>query len=404
MARKSMLQRQRDLNLRGRSITRSQPARNSVEGNLEDGEMTPMVKASGPTEADNSKLKNINEITGMTELVLDSKTDEENVVSDEHDTDGKQSTLEENRVKEAGNENSVPEMALLQLEREDVQEEVDYWQNAVVCFILGANPHATIIEGFIRRIWTRFNIDKLSFLPNGIFLVRFKTLEMKEQVLKSGHYLFDNKPMIVNPWTEELELHKTEVKNVPVWIQLHGLPIKYWGKSLPKIAGIVGKFLQTDKATDQKTKLAYARIMVEMTVNHPCPENIQFINELGVMQTVEVHYEWKPVNCTYCSGMGHNKEECMKLKPPKTQKPPEKKTTVWKPVPKTSEEHKAAEEVEKIPKPAQSETTTSGAVGNQGGFSSSKFGDKSYKEILSPTYINGKYNNGNASPSNHSNG
>ncbi|KAL9230657.1 hypothetical protein vseg_005980 [Gypsophila vaccaria] len=135
--------------------------------------------------------------------------------------------MDENRVNGITETNSSSETGMLQLDVDDVQEEIAYWHNAVVCFIMRANPPASVIEGFIRRIWTRYNIDKLSFLPNGIFLVRFKTLELKEQVLQDGHYLFDNKPLIVNPWSEELELHKPEVKTVPVWIQLHGLPIKF---------------------------------------------------------------------------------------------------------------------------------------------------------------------------------
>ncbi|KAL9230694.1 hypothetical protein vseg_006011 [Gypsophila vaccaria] len=124
---------------------------------------------------------------------------------------------------------------------EDVVEEIDYWNQAIVCFILGVNPPWDIIEGFIRRIWAKYNIDKLSFMPNGVFLVRFKTLEMKEQVLKSGYHLFDGKPLIYQSWSKDLELKKANVEVVPAWIQLHHLPLKFWGKSLPKITGLIGK-------------------------------------------------------------------------------------------------------------------------------------------------------------------
>ncbi|KAL9227835.1 hypothetical protein vseg_003481 [Gypsophila vaccaria] len=250
---------------------------------------------------------------------------------------------------------------------EDVQEEIAYWHNAVVCFILGANPPPSVIEGLIRRIWTRFNIDKLSFLPNGIFLVCFKSLEMKEQVLQAGHYLFDNKPMIVNPWSEELKLHKPEVKSVPVWIQLHGLPIKFWGKSLPKIAGLVGKFIKFDIATEQKTKLGYARTMVEMVVDHVCPDHIQFKDELGIVQTIGVTYEWKPITCSQCKGMGHSQEDCRKGKPTKPKNHPEKKTQAWIPVSKANDKtntvaKKQTEPAPTTPAPLTSEEGQGGTV------------------------------------------
>ncbi|KAL9239108.1 hypothetical protein vseg_013459 [Gypsophila vaccaria] len=156
---------------------------------------------------------------------------------------------------------------LLQLEHEDVEEEIEYLKQAVVCFILGANPPWEVIEGFIRRIWSKYNIDKISFLPHGIFLVRFMSQEMKEKVMNSGHYLFDNKPLIFKEWTKDMEMKKTEVLSVPTWVQFHHLPLKFWGKSLPKIAGLVGKYIKSDTATEQKTKLGFARVMVEVEVD-----------------------------------------------------------------------------------------------------------------------------------------
>ncbi|KAL9224945.1 hypothetical protein vseg_000921 [Gypsophila vaccaria] len=304
----------------------------------------------------------------------------------------------ENRADDTLEVPPTPELNLLQIDKEDVEEEIAYWQNAVVCFILGANPPATVIEGFIRRIWTRYNIDKISFLPNGIFLVRFRTLDMKEQVLKAGHFLFDDKPLIVKPWAKNMELHKTAVQVVPVWVQLHGLPIKFWGKSLPKIAGLVGKLLQTDKATENKTKLTYARTLVEMSVDQQCPDQIKFMDEMGNVQTVEVIYEWKPITCKLCKGMGHAGEECRKANPPKPKKAPVKRQVqVWKPVNKTNENKVVARDKPDPVPTIPEQTETRSETVEQGGYSSGKFGAKSYKEILSPT-ANRMSSNGINSP------
>ncbi|KAL9237013.1 hypothetical protein vseg_011605 [Gypsophila vaccaria] len=66
--------------------------------------------------------------------------------------------------------------------------------------------------------------------------------------------------------------------------------------------------------------------MVEMTVEHPCPGHLKFMDELGAVQTIEVIYEWKPITCPHYKGMGHTREDCRKAKPPKPKNPPEKKT------------------------------------------------------------------------------
>ncbi|KAL9236877.1 hypothetical protein vseg_011497 [Gypsophila vaccaria] len=71
-------------------------------------------------------------------------------------------------------------------------------------------------------------------MPNGIFLVRFHSIEMKDKVLQSGYYLFDNKSLIVKGGTKDIELKAEKVKTVPVWVQFHDLPVKFWGKVFQK--------------------------------------------------------------------------------------------------------------------------------------------------------------------------
>ncbi|XP_074283575.1 uncharacterized protein LOC141608120 [Silene latifolia] len=147
-------------------------------------------------------------------------------------------------------------------------------------------------------------------MPNGVFLVRFKSVEMKEKVLSSGHFLFDNKPMIVKEWTKDLELSKADVKSVPAWIRLHNLPIKFWGKSLPKISSLVGIYVKSDQATNERTRLGFARVMVEMMVDQLLPVEISFKDEKGEVVKVEVEYEWRPITCTIFQGMGHEGKHC----------------------------------------------------------------------------------------------
>ncbi|KAL9246090.1 hypothetical protein vseg_019669 [Gypsophila vaccaria] len=106
-------------------------------------------------------------------------------------------------------------------------------------------------------------------------------MEMKEQVLQSGHYLFYNKPLIYRPWSKELELKKIKIEVVPVWIQLHNLPLKFWGKSLPKITGLIGKYVKSDYATEERNKIGFARVMVELKIDQKLPETVTFKDEQG---------------------------------------------------------------------------------------------------------------------------
>lgn len=71
-----------------------------------------------------------------------------------------------------------------------------------------------------------------------------------------------------------MSLAKEEVvKNVPIWIKLPNLPIKYSGeRSLFKIAGLVRKAVKMDQETKAKDKLSFARLMVEVGLKQTLPE------------------------------------------------------------------------------------------------------------------------------------
>ncbi|XP_074277932.1 uncharacterized protein LOC141601537 [Silene latifolia] len=207
---------------------------------------------------------------------------------------------------------------LLQLTPEDVAPEIEYWSNTVVCYVLGANPPWELLSGFINRLWGKYKYDKISFLPNGAFLVHFPTLEYKNLVLQQGFPMYDNKPLIVKPWAEDCSLAKERVKKVPIWIKLCGLSLKFWGaSSLEKISSLIGKFMICDEPTMEKTRLGYARIMVEVEVGQQFPEKIYFNDEKGI----EV----------LCKGIWHISGACKKASVPKPKPQPQKRQE-WRPV------------------------------------------------------------------------
>ncbi|XP_074288536.1 uncharacterized protein LOC141613691 [Silene latifolia] len=126
---------------------------------------------------------------------------------------------------------------ILQFTSEDVKKEVAFWNHSVVCYILGANPPWDVIEDYVFKVWDQFGVDRVSFMDNGVFLVRLKRPEQRDALLNSGYYLFENKPVVVKPWNSEADLVKGDMDIVPVWIRMTGIPLKFWGDCLSSIAG-----------------------------------------------------------------------------------------------------------------------------------------------------------------------
>ncbi|XP_074288488.1 uncharacterized protein LOC141613644 [Silene latifolia] len=88
--------------------------------------------------------------------------------------------------------------------------------------------------------------------------------ECKDLVLKQGFHMFENKPLVVKPWSGIASMAKEHVKAVPVWIRFCGLGLKFKGeKCLGKLVSLIWTYMRADESTLDKTRLGYARLMVE---------------------------------------------------------------------------------------------------------------------------------------------
>uniref|UniRef100_A0A803PSL1 DUF4283 domain-containing protein n=1 Tax=Cannabis sativa TaxID=3483 RepID=A0A803PSL1_CANSA len=112
---------------------------------------------------------------------------------------------------------------------EDIAEEISYWQSAIVCYVLGANPPLSVLDGFARRIW-KGKVDKIGMISYGIFIIRFDSCEFRDEVLSGGYIFFNKRPVIMKAWDPDVNLRKEDVRSVPVWVQLEDLELKYWGE------------------------------------------------------------------------------------------------------------------------------------------------------------------------------
>ncbi|KAJ8425740.1 hypothetical protein Cgig2_000800 [Carnegiea gigantea] len=206
------------------------------------------------------------------------------------------------------------------LANQDIREEVEYWNTAVLCSVLGANPPLEVIKGFILRIWGSYEIDKILQVRRGIFLVRFQNPEDRDKVLKKGIYHFDSKPLMVKGWNPNMDLCTESSESLPIWIRLPELDLKYWGmNSLSKLCSTLGIPLKTDQFTKNKTMIRYARELVEIKLEGSFPEFIEFFNEFDVLIRQPIHYEWLSVKCLYCGMYGHKEDVCKKKSKPRKE-------------------------------------------------------------------------------------
>ncbi|XP_062103597.1 uncharacterized protein LOC133814683 [Humulus lupulus] len=195
---------------------------------------------------------------------------------------------------------------------DEVKIQSTNWSSAVICMVLGANPPMAVFEGFIKRVWGHLRIAQIARMTMGLIMVKFNDDATRDHVLENGILHFDRKPMIIRPWTTDLSAFRM-ICSVPLWIRLHDLGLQYWGsKCLSAFVSTIGKPIMVDKFTRERSRVQFARILVEVEITDNPPRIMHYLNEQGQLTEQGVDYEWLPVKCKTCSGYGHSMADCRK--------------------------------------------------------------------------------------------
>lgn len=124
-----------------------------------------------------------------------------------------------------------------------------------------------------------------------------------------------------------------ETSMVVAWISLPTLPPNFFGKEIIfSLAATVGKPLQVDMATCNKTRPSCARVKVEVDLLGEFPKRINIgikkKNREIVAKWIQIKFDYLPKYCKNCKSQGHNEKECFVLHPelyPKEEESEKKK-------------------------------------------------------------------------------
>ncbi|KAL2895132.1 Indole-3-glycerol phosphate synthase [Bienertia sinuspersici] len=177
----------------------------------------------------------------------------------------------------------------VKIDLHEIQLELDYWASAIYCCIIGANPPVVVMEGFIRRVWGKYGIDKVIGVKKSLYLIRCNSMENCKTILNEEKIFFDSKPIMLKAWFHEIDVNQEDFMTLPIWIHLHS-HYKYLGLCTIKV-----------------------------NIGQEFPSHVFFIDENNKKQVVPIIYEWRPVQCSNCKGIGHDGGQCYKDKRKPTQ-------------------------------------------------------------------------------------
>lgn len=153
------------------------------------------------------------------------------------------------------------------------------------------------MPSYVNTRWKGLGIPTVHMLQRGVFIFYFDDPDEKNIVLERNRSYLGN-PLILKPWSPQIDLQNLDVEKVLVWVQFLGLPLSFWTPQiLGKIASYLGKPLATDKLTGRRDRLAFARVLIDIKVTDELEYDVP-VTEEEVNFLQEVVYEWLLVRCS----------------------------------------------------------------------------------------------------------
>ncbi|KAL9233004.1 hypothetical protein vseg_008050 [Gypsophila vaccaria] len=202
------------------------------------------------------------------------------------------------------------------IEMDDVADELAYWEFTLVGTVLGKRVTKAQLEGLVHKNWNHVTAPDILYFSRGWFYFRFANLEDMNSIIQGNSWNVNGFPLIFKKWAPNISSQLDDITTVPVWVLFPGLDPYFWSpKALSKLASQIGKPICADDHTTNKTRVAFARVQIEVDVSSQLPRAITFKSPFGDTLTQRVDYEWVPYYCSVCKKLGHQDKVCKKRKP-----------------------------------------------------------------------------------------
>nr|GEV95997.1 hypothetical protein [Tanacetum cinerariifolium] len=216
---------------------------------------------------------------------------------------------------------------------ESIRTISDRFANSAYGFFLGNRVAYPVVANYVKNTWCKYELVRSMFSSSTrLFSLQFSSIEGLDSMLENGPWFIRNNPLILKRWYPDENLLKEDVRTVPVWVKLYGVPVTAFSDDgLSVIATKLGTPLMLDSYTADMCMQSWgrsscARVMIELRADLKLKDNIVVamprIREEGhYTYNVRVEYEWERLRCSSCKVFGHIHEEC-----PKNTSVGEKKT------------------------------------------------------------------------------
>ncbi|XP_048498189.1 uncharacterized protein LOC104900325 [Beta vulgaris subsp. vulgaris] len=182
--------------------------------------------------------------------------------------------------------------SIASLDKNETDKLSEIWATSLVIYIVGVTPSIGALTRFIEKEWNTVAKPTIYLHDDGFFVVKFGSVDDRNEILYVGPHSYNNRPIIVKPWTANFNFNEEVLKVIPLWIKLPNLPLNCWSAdSLSRIGSLLGVPLYANECTSKQLRISFARILVEIDVTKDIQYQVHFEDANGVVIKQQVKYD-----------------------------------------------------------------------------------------------------------------
>ena len=133
------------------------------------------------------------------------------------------------------------------------------------------NINKNAVKAIILKVWRTSKGVQIVDLKEKNFVFKFACEGDKKRILELGPWNIEGFPLILKQWHQNMSVDDLDFSSIPLWVQLHGLPIEYMSKeNVEEIGALVGEVSEVDFTGSGGVCMSkFLRVKVELKVEDP---------------------------------------------------------------------------------------------------------------------------------------
>ena len=194
---------------------------------------------------------------------------------------------------------------------EAVFDGVSMWKGCLVGQFIDKRLPIHVVRVIVDKLWGKHEIPEISTTDNGLYLFKFKDMDARDWVMEFGPWYIVGRPIILRVWQPGMEMLNIQLTSLPILVKFYNIPQEYWTNTcMCYIASVVGKPPHLDSLTENRTRLSFSRIYIEVDLNSEFPKAALLNLGNDKYTTVRIEYPWVPHSFSHWQVFGHKILHC----------------------------------------------------------------------------------------------